>query len=495
MEGADECIMINIKRIFDVVASLLLGVFLVPVAVCIALAIKVNSPGPVLFRQKRLGVDGEVFLMNKFRKFPSDWGNKGPSVTLQNDSRMTKVGHFLERTKLDELPQLWNIFIGQMSFVGPRPESLSFAHLFVGEYKEVLQYKPGIFGPNQTAYRNESSMYPDGEDPVAYYERELFPAKARNDLAYFKKASLPGDVKWIAVGGLALVFNAIVWRKSSNTTLIMIAWDTLSVVSAWIVANYLKYSVVSPGAIKPHTATVFMYGVVVVPLVLVVVFFFARAYRHPVRYFSATDAYRLVGAGCAVWIFSAILFRLLLTSTSSMVIAAASVLSIILMCVPRFVYQQWFIHSENRASAKRCSKRVKIVVCGVNTQSVGLCSLLAEGFEQANLIGIISDDKDHLRREVHGVEVLGLWTDLDVLSARYQFDQVWLGTELAPEVQWELKHWCSKNTVELVSLQELQGFSSLVGKPAGKTTSFTDHPKAEVTDKSVGKQPVSELAV
>ncbi|OAD21195.1 bacterial sugar transferase, partial [Candidatus Thiomargarita nelsonii] len=118
------------KRIIDLVFSLLGLLLAAPLMLLIALFIRMDSPGSVFFSQKRLGLKGRHFMVHKFRKFPSDWGSAGPGVTVAGDARMTKVGKFLERTKLDELPQLWNILLGEMSFVGPRPESLRYADLF-----------------------------------------------------------------------------------------------------------------------------------------------------------------------------------------------------------------------------------------------------------------------------------------------------------------------------------------------------------------------------
>jgi len=158
------------KRIFDVVLAAGLGLLLCPVVLVVVIALKLDSPGPVLFKQTRIGRNGKTFSIYKFRKFPADWGSRGPQVTLQRDTRMTVVGRFLEKTKLDELPQLWNIFKGDMSFVGPRPETVNFSHLFVGKFEEILDHTPGIFGPNQMKYVNESALYPENVDPEFFYE-------------------------------------------------------------------------------------------------------------------------------------------------------------------------------------------------------------------------------------------------------------------------------------------------------------------------------------
>ena len=225
--------------------------------------------------------------MSKFRKFPTAWGSKGPSVTLQNDSRMTGVGRILERSKLDELPQLWNILIGEMSFVGPRPESLAFKHLFVGEYEEVLSYKPGIFGPNQIKYRNESAMYPAGVDPHSFYETGLFPAKAKNDLTYFKKANFLSDIWCIVCGVFSILFNVIVWRPSTQTSALLLVWDLGSIIAAWSITHWLKFAIFE-APLRHSVELVFIAGCFTAPMVGVIVFLIVRIYRHPIRYFSGT---------------------------------------------------------------------------------------------------------------------------------------------------------------------------------------------------------------
>jgi lipopolysaccharide/colanic/teichoic acid biosynthesis glycosyltransferase len=189
-----------IKRILDVTLAGLGLIVAAPLFAFIALAIKLDSPGRVFFSQRRLGRNGKPFWLYKFRKFPESWGTGGPGVTVANDARMTRTGRFLERSKLDELPQLWNILRGEMSFVGPRPESLRYADLFQGELAAVLDFLPGIFGPNQIAFRNESEMYPPDRDPEDFYREVLFPKKARADIAYFRDASVLGDALWVLRG-------------------------------------------------------------------------------------------------------------------------------------------------------------------------------------------------------------------------------------------------------------------------------------------------------
>ena len=123
---------------------------------------------------------------------------------MEDDPRLTGVGRFLARTKLDELPQLWNVFKGDMSIVGPRPESLDFQDCFDGPYRLVLQHKPGIFGPSQVLFRNERALYSGRPDPEHFYRDVLFPLKAHIDLAYFAHRTFFRDVAWTVWGALAV---------------------------------------------------------------------------------------------------------------------------------------------------------------------------------------------------------------------------------------------------------------------------------------------------
>ncbi len=194
------------RRILDVTFAVSALAFFSLLMALIALAIYFESGGPVFFSQIRLGQSGQQFRLRKFRKFPADTGRGGPAVTVRGDTRMTAVGRILERTKLDEVPQLWNILVGEMSVVGPRPESLVFAGCYTRGCHGVLDFKPGIFGPCQVMFRNEGCLYQDGCDPEEYYRRVLFPLKAHADLTYFSTRSLRSDL-WCIVHGTLAVFG------------------------------------------------------------------------------------------------------------------------------------------------------------------------------------------------------------------------------------------------------------------------------------------------
>jgi len=190
-------------RVFDVIVAGTGLLIAAPLMAIVTGFILIETGSPILFVQLRLGQFGKAFRMYKFRKFYPNAG-KGHCVTLKGDRRMTRLGAVLERTKIDELPQLWNILKGDMSMVGPRPESSDLADCFTGDYAGVLEHAPGLFGPNQFFFRAESALYPADCSPDDFYRDVLFPLKARIDLAYFPNRTMHEDIGWIVRGILAL---------------------------------------------------------------------------------------------------------------------------------------------------------------------------------------------------------------------------------------------------------------------------------------------------
>lgn len=190
--------------LLDRFVALMMLILMMPLAIVIAIAIVIDSGFPVFFAQERLGLHGRRFWILKFRKFPSHVGRNTRPLTLANDSRFSRVGKFLEKTKLDELPQLWNVLRGDMAIVGPRPEVPDFEACFAGPFRRLLDYRPGIFGPSQTAFLAEGTFYPPNQDPEDFYREVLFPAKAALNLAYYPSRSMLRDIKWVLRGVLGV---------------------------------------------------------------------------------------------------------------------------------------------------------------------------------------------------------------------------------------------------------------------------------------------------
>ncbi len=192
-----------LKRIFDLLASALGLIILSPIFALIALLIRLTSPGPVFYRARRVGQGGREFTLYKFRSMVADADRRGPGITAAGDPRVTSIGRVLRRTKLDELPQLWNVLRGDMSLVGPRPEDPRYVALYTPEQRRVLDVRPGITSLASIEYRNEEAVL-HGPDWEQRYIHEVMPAKLAIDLRYVQRATLFTDLLIILRTLLAL---------------------------------------------------------------------------------------------------------------------------------------------------------------------------------------------------------------------------------------------------------------------------------------------------
>lgn len=185
-----------LKVFFDRGVSLFGLFFLFPVLLLVGILIRIKMPdGPVIFTQKRVGQHGRLFTMYKFRSMMIN--HSGSSISVQGESRITPLGAKLRKYKLDELPELWNVLIGDMSFVGPRPDVPGYADKLEGENRRVLLLKPGITGPASLKYRNEEELLAEQDDPQKYNDEVLFPDKVRINIEYLDHWSFWNDIKII----------------------------------------------------------------------------------------------------------------------------------------------------------------------------------------------------------------------------------------------------------------------------------------------------------
>lgn len=184
------------KRIFDFTVALV-GLILLSLPMgLIALLIWATSGRPILFIQDRVGKDGKVFRVKKFRTM-SVRKTDTNTITIAGDQRITPIGKYLRRWKLDELPQLWNVLLGEMSFVGPRPDVPGYADKLEGDNRRLLRLRPGITGPATLAYRNEEEILARVDDPIRYNDEVIYPDKVRRNLEYIEHCSLWKDLSYI----------------------------------------------------------------------------------------------------------------------------------------------------------------------------------------------------------------------------------------------------------------------------------------------------------
>ena len=209
------------KRAFDICFSVLGLVAFAPFTLLVALAIKLTSPGPVFYRQVRVGRNGCPFSILKFRTMIPGADRQGPSVTKDRDPRITRIGRLLRRTKLDEFPQLWNVLIGDMSFVGPRPEVPRYVERYTPEQRQLLHFRPGVTDLATLVFRDEEVLLRNATDVEEFYVQHCIPRKFQLNMDYARRATLFEDMMiiletlcpyWIGVAcGYAIILTISLW--------------------------------------------------------------------------------------------------------------------------------------------------------------------------------------------------------------------------------------------------------------------------------------------
>ena len=196
----------SIKRQFDLFFSLIGISLFLPLGALIGLLIKIEDGGPIFYIQERIGHRGKSFRMIKFRTMVRDADKMGSAITIGNDARITSVGRWLRRFKLDEFPQLFNVLKGEMSFVGPRPEVPKYVAVYNDMEREVLNLVPGITDPASVIYRNESEILGGFQDPEKQYIEKIMPNKIRINLEYARRANIMSDI-FVILQTLGLLFK------------------------------------------------------------------------------------------------------------------------------------------------------------------------------------------------------------------------------------------------------------------------------------------------
>jgi lipopolysaccharide/colanic/teichoic acid biosynthesis glycosyltransferase len=186
------------KRIFDIFWSFIGLIFLLPLMLIVAIIIKLTSKGPILYSGNRVGKEEKEFKCHKFRtmKLNSDT----ISITVgDKDPRVTSIGLIIRKLNIDELPQLWNVLKGEMTFVGPRPDTPKYAEYYKNQFKDYFKFKPGITSPSSIYFADESELYVGKDDPEKIYIEETIPKKVELDKVYFENVSILNDFKYIFI--------------------------------------------------------------------------------------------------------------------------------------------------------------------------------------------------------------------------------------------------------------------------------------------------------
>jgi lipopolysaccharide/colanic/teichoic acid biosynthesis glycosyltransferase len=390
------------KHCVDFVLALCGVICLLPVIGLVATFIKLDSPGPVFFRQKRAGRNGKLFEIFKFRTMVQGAYLMGSRLTVKRDPRITRLGRFLRWSKIDELPQLFNVLRGEMSLIGPRPEDPHFVKTYTANQRRVLSLRPGLVGPSQILGRDEVEEYPDGlKDTEQYYIQHILPPKLQRDLEYVETTTFSADMLlllrgvWITVRG---AFRAkYIWRRRRRIALM--GADVLLAVGSYMLACLIRFDWQWPDAV--YTWQTLSLIALLRPMLLI----YFGAYQGILSYFGLWDLMALFKAVTVGSIAVAGLTYFVGSQEhprSVFVIDWA--LLLFLLAGNRYLLRIWV--RRHPVGTRRVRQKALVVGADRGGEQIGR-ALMEDPFCGFELVGFIDDAQERWGSRIHGVKVLG----------------------------------------------------------------------------------------
>ena len=417
----------NMNRFFDILMSLVGLLLLLLMLPWIALLMKLDSQGPVFFACDRVGLGGKIFKMYKFRTMYHTPRPLGDSVSPKGDPRVTPVGRFLRRVKLNEFPQFINVLKGDMTLIGPRPESPDLAAHYPASAKRIFSVKPGLAGPNQILGRNEEEMYPPGEDPIKYYIEHILPRKLPLDLEYINDPSFIKNLKYLFLSVKVTIFGALSRQHLADnaTQLFLILADIALCILSLTLAHYLRYDSFS----KPFLYHAFVGVLPWALLIRIPIFIYFGFYHTLIRHLSFFDikvVFKGVTLSSLVLIGFFFLIRVETFAEYGRGVFLIDWFCLInLLAGYRILLKKLFYHYKAETNGKEDQRRVLIWGAGDGGE---LClRYLQKEKEQAyEIIGFIDDDPKKRSYRLNGVKVLGNRDHLKILVQLYRIQEIFV---------------------------------------------------------------------
>jgi len=413
-------------RIIDIIFACI-GMFLLGLIYpIIGLLIKIDSPGPVFYRCKRVGLHGQIFDMFKFRTMYQSPQNLGPSVCPQGDPRVTPVGRVLRRLKLNEFPQFINLLKGEMTLVGPRPESPDLAALYPPEAHKIFTVKPGLIGPNQILGRNEEELYPSGVDPQRFYVEEILPKKLPLDLEYIEDRSLVKNLKYLVLGLWVTITGAISRRHlwDNRSQLCLFAADMVCCALSFALAHFLRFD----GLPKDPASLAAFYRLLPWTVLTRLPVFIGFGFYHVlIRHLSFYDIKRVIqGVVLASGILIVVAYLLGLTAgypRGVFVIDCFALMS--LMVGYRALAKRLYLHY--KAQPGQEAARTPVLIWGAgDCGELCLRYLQKEQEPVYDVVGFIDDSPKKRGKRLGGVKILGDRHHLEIISQLYKVKQIFI---------------------------------------------------------------------
>jgi FlaA1/EpsC-like NDP-sugar epimerase/lipopolysaccharide/colanic/teichoic acid biosynthesis glycosyltransferase len=404
------------KRAVDLIVAVLVLALLAPLLLLVAVAIKVESRGPMFYSQPRVGRGGRKFRLYKFRSMRVGADAEGPLLTGAGDLRVTRVGQVIRALRLDEIPQLWNVLRGDMSLVGPRPEVPRLADRYTEAERRVLDVLPGITGPTQLAWLAEGERYPPGVDLEEYYVKHFLAEKLASDLEYVRSRSLASDLWCLTVTPFALMTwalgralpGAMAQRMLKGARL---AGDCAAVGAATILALLIRFE----WTIPPLERALLFYIVALACAVYALAFVAVGTFRSIWRYASVEDLWQVIKAAALGGSLHIVVLALLRVPYSRAVVVLTPLLTVVFMGGMRLAGRML---AKAAAGSTRDRRRVVIVGAGRTGESIAreIASSPELGYE---IVGFVDKDPRKERETIHGVPVLGRVEALPELTAQH----------------------------------------------------------------------------
>jgi FlaA1/EpsC-like NDP-sugar epimerase/lipopolysaccharide/colanic/teichoic acid biosynthesis glycosyltransferase len=434
-----------IKRLFDFFFALFGLAVSAPFLLVMAVIIKLTSTGPVFFRQERIGRFSRPFILYKLRTMVVDASAKGPGISPRGDPRETRIGGLLRMTKLDELPQLWNVLKGEMSIVGPRPEIPRMVDHYTVEQRKVLEVRPGLLGPAQIIGRNEADMLPENlEDVESYYINFLLPEKLKIDLRYAADPRFIHDLQliWRGISAtLAGIFRPFYRQKKSSWPALFI-FDMVLVIGSYLFAYFLRFDWSIPQS-EWHN---FARSLPVLLAVRAAFFFHFRLYQSLYKYLGLNDMFRMAKA-CA---YGTVATVILIFFLGWRVLSRSVFLIDLLMLMGAMAGIRLFLRLQSeKKPPKDYSIAKRVLVIGAGDVGELLIREQNKNSHPYVVVGFIDDDPLKIGTALHGIRVYGNRKAIPEVASSLRAEEIFIAiSNMAPGDLGDVLAYCEKTKLK-----------------------------------------------
>jgi len=405
------------KRLLDLCGAIVGLLVSLPVLVFIAIAVKLDSRGPVFFTQVRVGRQGRPFRLYKFRSMVVD-ADKNSAITGDGDARVTRVGRILRPLRLDELPQLLNVLKGEMSLVGPRPEAPSIVSRYTAEQLRILEVPPGLTGPTQLTHLDEASHMPPGTDPTEHYVRHVLMGKLEQDLHYIKSRTFLGDVALLLRTPLCLAQCFL--ERPRPGRFVKAARLSIDITLAGV-ATYAAFLARFDGNIPADVDASLIGGLPFILSVYAAAFLLLGTFRSIWRFASVEDFWRVAKACGIGGIVNAVGMHTLGWGYPRSVFLMSPAITLLFLATARLAFRTLATALVSTGSAR---DRRRVVIVGAGRTGASLArEIVSNPRLPVDLVGFVDDDRHLERAMLHNVPVLGTTSELEELSRKHQLSE------------------------------------------------------------------------